>query len=211
MPKKFFYVLLIVCIVAGAGVTGYGVYTFLNPTKVEAPMPTHEFDSDDQDTFTADPDILDSWKPDTKGAVVGVPSLDIEVPLAKKGSYNGFLDIPKPPKAAWYNQSAEFGDKTGNSIVASHVDSKLQKVVPFKDLHKIEKGTPILVKGSDGKRHEYKASSIKVYDKSGLPDSLFDMSNDHKVALVTCSGETIGSGSYAHYPYNLVVMGEFVK
>ena len=54
MPKKFFYVLLIVCIVAGAGVTGYGVYTFLNPTKVEAPMPTHEFDSDDQDTFTAD-------------------------------------------------------------------------------------------------------------------------------------------------------------
>lgn len=167
-------------------------------------MPETYFSAQDQDTYvpTKNNFVL------KEGPVVAVPSLELQSELISTGAKDGYLILPKPPLATWYEKTAKLGANEGRTLIASHVDSGFGDAAPFSRLHKIEKGAPIQVRGDDGVLREYITKSIKLYERQELPDDLFRTTGAHELVLVTCSGPSIDAGEAAYYMYNLVVIAE---
>lgn len=196
--------LLILAVAAlGVGLIVKGLYLDSAPTS--APMPSKVFSESDADTYSGQ---KTAFVPSIKGPRIVIDSLELEAPLTQSGAKDGWLVLPDPPLATWYEKTAVIGAKQGRSLIASHVDFGQGDAAPFSQLHKIEKGAPIDVRTADGKTHEYKASSIQVYERQELPSDLFRMTGRHQLVLVTCSGPTVNSGKASYYLYNLVVIAD---
>lgn len=195
------FTIFTVVVLAGLGIVAYGLF---GGKPAVAPMPETFFSAQDHDTYVAKKNdfVL------SDGPVVAVPSLEMQSELISTGAKDGYLVLPKPPRATWYEKTAKLGADEGRTLIASHVDSGLGSAAPFSRLHKIEKGAPIQVRGDDGILREYKAKSIKLYERQELPNDLFRTTGDHELVLVTCSGPTIDAGEAAYYMYNLVVIAE---
>lgn len=195
-------------VLAGLGLVGYGVWTFLKPAP-SAPMPEVMFDEGSPDTYVDDGEF--QWDIDWSKPLVYVESLGIVSPLQQSGQDGrGYLELPDPPFSTWYDLSADLASPEGNSLIASHVDSGFGDLAPFGELHKIEKGAPVLVQGLDGVTREFKAESIAVYERQAIPDHLFETEGDKKLVLVTCSGPSIDDDDLPYYMYNLVVVADYV-
>lgn len=203
-------VVLVLTILVGVVVLAIG---FLGLNKVQsAPMPETTFTKTDPDTY-AGPTGKEAERliADLSGPMVSIPSIDVGAELVKTGAVNGWLTLPEPPAATWYEKTVELGSEQGRTLIASHVDSGFGDQAPFSRLHSIEKGAPIFVRGLDGKMHSYRATDIQVYERTALPDNLFSRSGRHELVLVTCSGPTVTSGEAAYYLYNLVVIAEPIQ
>lgn len=190
---------------AGVGLIAYG---FLGGTTTEdrqAPVPETLFNAADPDTWVAKPE---QFRSTLTGPMVAVPSLGLEAELTQTGAKNGYLELPDPPLATWFNKTVKPGAKNGRSLIASHVDFGHGAATPFSRLHRIEKGAPIQVRDADGALRNYKTTSINLYEREGLPKDVFRTTGKHELVLVTCSGPTINSGEASHYLYNLVVIAE---
>lgn len=217
---------LLFCIVAIA----FGIIISVSPD--EAPLPQYDFDASSQSTF----DGLDhtyalsgvAWKNhcaeneelpgaqswievetilDTNDPVLLIPSLCIAAPMTETDqSDTGLLNLPAPPYATRYIESAAIGADQGTSVVASHVNYNYGENAPFSRLHKIEKGAPIVVVESDGEEHYYTAEANELYEMTKLPDSVFAQDTAHSLNLITCSGSTItNEHGEEYFYYNLVV------
>lgn len=190
----------------------WGTLNLSSPSGAEAPRPETFFDAQDQDTYQG-PSVKDleaQALTDQEGPLIAIPSLEISSSLIATGAQDGYLVLPDPPLATWYEKTVEIGSTKGRSLIASHVDFGHGDAAPFSQLHRIEKGTPIVVRDFQGKTHRYKANSIEIYERRALPDDLFRSTGEHQLVLVTCSGKSIDSGEAAYYPYNLVVIAERV-
>lgn len=192
----------IAVILAGLGFVAYG---FFGQQAASAPIPDKFFSSTDADTYVP---TTNTFQVSPTGPLIAVPSLGLEAGLIATGAKDGFLVLPDPPQATWYEKTVALGAKNGRTLIASHVDSGHGDAAPFSRLHKIEKGAPIMVRDFEGTMHEYKATSIKVYERQRVPDELFRSTGKHELVLVTCSGPTINSGEASYYMYNLVVAAE---
>lgn len=174
-----------------------------------APMPETLFSAADPDTY--DRSTAKSQEQGfvmEHGPVVAVPSLGMQSSLVATGAKDGWLVLPDPPLATWYEKTSWPGAQAGNTLIASHVDYGHGEDAPFSQLHKIQKGAPILVRDFEGKLHTYKTTSIEVYERQGIPPNLFTTTGKPQLVLVTCSGPTIGAGEASYYMYNLVVTAE---
>lgn len=192
-------------VLTGVGLVAYGFLPGGKSEAAAAPVPEVLFSATDPDTYVV-PDS--EFTPTLTGPMVTVPSLGLEAELTVTGAKNGFLELPDPPKATWYDKTAELGAEAGRSVIASHVDFGHGDAAPFSKLHKIQKGAPIQVRGMDGELHEYVTTSIDLYERQEVPKDVFRTTGDHELVLITCSGPTVESGEAAHYLYNLVVIAE---
>lgn len=215
-------VVMTMLVIAACGLVAWWAW----PTQEAAPVPEHEFNTSSPSTFKdstlkkakaaapAGEDPLFT----SDGAEVAVPSLGINSPIKSEGTYakrytdgrvGDALILPEPPFAAWFNETAEIGSDEGNALIASHVDHGQGTLAPFSALSKIEKGTPVFVRGLDGKIYTYRASSIEVYARQEIPKDTFRVGGDPHLVLVTCSGPYVGAGRGAFgYLYNLVVVAD---
>ena len=203
--SRIITVITALAVLAGIGLVAYG---FLGGTKSEAhqaPVPSVLFNADDPDTYVPK---VEAFRPTLNGPMVRIPSLAMEAELTQTGAKNGYLELPDPPLATWYNKTAELGAAKGRSLIASHVDFGHGDAAPFSKLHKIEKGAPIQVRDMDGTLRNYKTTSINLYERQELPKDVFRTTGKHELVLVTCSGPTINSGEASYYLYNLVVIAE---
>lgn len=202
LPTVFFLVLML----AGGGLMWWG---YNNSEPEPAPEPAVFFDASDEDTHTGltiDEAVLAASQQlaDVDNGVA-VPDLDLVSPMISTGHTDGWLDLPDPPHSTFYNQTAEIGSPQGASVIASHVDYGHGEDAPFSALHKIDKGTPVIVK-SDGQLVVYKTEAIDLYTRQGLPPELFRLDGDPTAFLVTCSGAVIGENTdQPFYENNLVV------
>lgn len=186
------------------------VFGFSNSgVPASAPLPEKLFSAADPDTYQESSLPKKEKKFELgEGPLVAVPSLGMQSELVATGAEDGWLVLPDPPKATWYEKTSVPGASKGSSLIASHVDYGHGDAAPFSRLHKIQKGAPIVVRDFEGKMHKYKASSIQVYERQGIPPELFKTTGKHQLVLVTCSGPTINAGEASYYMYNLVVVAE---
>ena len=205
---------------------------------VAAPEPEEEFTAEDEDTYEGpeaeeliSTGVCDEYeKPDIEmhadqvdrlgeapidasydGAGICIPELNIFSPLIATDTNGVELILPEPPSTTWYERTVPVGSDEGRSLLASHVNFGHGSAAPFSQLHKIEKGTPIIVRDFEGEDHAYRATEITVYDQQALPDELFSSEGDHELVLVTCSGPTVERGDEAYFLYNLVVIAEPIE
>lgn len=205
-PNTIGLALALALVLAGAIMMGFALFGPKKVLEANAPEPAQVYSSTDPDTYQQDTNA--TWKSTIVGPRVTVPALKLEAPLTKTNEKDGYLDLPKPPRAAWYEQTVPLDADQGRTVIASHVDSGYGDAAPFSRLHNIEKGTPVVVRDFNGVEHTFKAVSIKLYERQDVPDSIFDVNGKHQLVLMTCSGPTIESGRAAHYLYNLVVIAD---
>lgn len=217
--------LLGLLVIVGLVLGSLFVYQGLQP-PAEAPMPLATFSEEDPDTIddpqgaseshsTSSSDSESNESKESKsakqidGPSVSVSSIGLKAPLiSTTAKPNGYLELPNPPDATWYQQTQPLGSDQGKTLIASHVDLGFGREAPFNRLHKIQKGALIDVVGLDGMEHTYKTSSLAIYPHNALPDSIFDVDGSPQLVLVTCSGPYLEIGDADYYEYNLVVTAD---
>lgn len=176
---------------------------FATPEVVSAPEPQTTFSIQDSDTYAGD--VEGPGLEALSGPGVAIPSVNVLSTLTHTDVDQGKLVIPEPPDATWYEKTAPLGSKQGTSMLAGHVNFGYGEAAPFHELHRVEKGAPIFVRDFKGVEREYKIVSIDKYQWHQLPESLFTVTGEPKIVLLTCSGPVTGEGDYKTFLYNLVV------
>lgn len=225
---SWIYALMLLFGVAVIGVAGYMfVSDYIQDTQAQvAPIPEEEalFDANSAATYDGPGRHEVDWEAEfdkidyqEEGNVAGVvvPSLGMYSETITTGAENGSLVLPDAPQGTWYEQTAEVGAEQGNSILAGHVNhSDTLDFSPWAQLHESERGMLIGVRDAEGDIFVYETTDMEIYSRQTLPDEYFRKDGDHRLHLVTCSGEVMEdpeSLGGRHFEHNLVVSGELVE
>lgn len=184
-PLLLVVLLALVCL--GGGLVYAAVAAAGKP--LSAPVPEVPFDVD-----AATPPSEDrSPAPTDLGPnMLAIPDLDIRTGLVSTGfGSNGSMVLPPPELVSHLTNGVTFGSETGTNLLAGHVDDGDRTHGAMWALHRIEPGTSIYVTDSAGKMWTYRATSLKLYEKTALPTELFATDGTPLLALVTCGGETV--------------------
>lgn len=102
---------------------------------------------------------------------------------------DGQLDVPDDPRSAgWWRGSSRVGDPSGNTFLAAHIDSPLQRLGPFAELYDARPGLRLVLR-SGGLRQVFRIRSVRLIRRESLtahPD-LYSPSGTRQLVLVTCA------------------------
>ena len=121
---------------------------------------------------------------------------------------NGVLQIPDDIRhVGWWDGSAYAGDPFGSTVIAGHVDSRLQGLGFFAQLLLIQVGDLITLR-SDAQDLTYRVVSATLISKEALASDgqAFDQHGPHRLVLITCSGQW--HPEVRSYDSNLVVVAD---
>jgi LPXTG-site transpeptidase (sortase) family protein len=121
---------------------------------------------------------------------------------------NGVLQIPDDIRhVGWWDGSAYAGDPFGSTVIAGHVDSRLQGLGFFAQLLLIQVGDLITLR-SDTQALTYRVVSAALISKEALASDgqAFDQHGPHRLVLITCSGQW--HPEVRSYDSNLVVVAD---
>lgn len=121
---------------------------------------------------------------------------------------NGVLQIPDDIRhVGWWDGSAYAGDPFGSTVIAGHVDSRLQGLGFFAQLLLIQVGDLITLR-SDTEALTYRVVSATLISKEALASDgqAFDQHGPHRLVLITCSGQW--HPEVRSYDSNLVVVAD---
>jgi hypothetical protein len=108
----------------------------------------------------------------------------------------------------WYRFGPRPG-APGSSVLAGHLDDRVQGPGEFAALHAAEVGDVVEVDLADGATLRFRVQTVEEVAKAALPDRLFTRSGPARLALVTCGGDfDPGTRSYQR---NVVVTAEPVR
>lgn len=152
------------------------------------------------------------------GAAVFVPSVCLASPMistdivtASDGSRQ--LELPETPWSTWYKQSAPPAATSGNTYIASHLNSYGHwENGPFKQLEAVPMGAPIIVRDEAGTYTVFTASeSLTALQSDAMTDpdlqqKLFRRDGEHTLSLITCVRGTSG-----HFDTNRILMAVAVQ
>lgn len=145
-------------------------------------------------------------------ARVIVESLGIDMPVEPHGlEPDGQMSLPESPfDAAWYEFGSAPNSRTGNTIIAAHVDDRVEGVGPFARLRTVPVGTVVSVIDEDGVRHTYEVRSVEKLDKGAVPwQRYFQTFGPERLVLVTCGGDFVEE--IRNYTDNYIVTAEKVS
>jgi LPXTG-site transpeptidase (sortase) family protein len=123
--------------------------------------------------------------------------LQIELPsghgavVEPEQTVNGVLQIPADiDHVGWWDGSAHAGDPFGSTVIAGHVDSRLQGLGFFAELLLMGVGDVITLR-SDSDALTYRVMSATLIDKEALAsdNQALDQRGPHRLVLITCSGQ----------------------
>ena len=115
---------------------------------------------------------------------------------------NNELDIPGASEVGWYQLGQRPG-QPGATVLAAHVSWKKQAGV-FARLGRLEPGSEVVVRLSDGSQARYVVTERTMYDKTALPyDRIWTRQGQEVLVLVTCGGEF--NPEIRRYRQNIVV------
>lgn len=157
------------------------------------------------------------------GPAVMVPSLCILSPLTSsnveaKDDGHKYLQLPPGPWATWYEQTPPAGHGEGNTVIASHVNTRGTHAdwSPFSHLKDIDSGAPIVVRDDSGEYHVYKETSTAEYKQTDLPsvEGMYRYDGPETLTLITCTGapgQATTRGGWVWFDWNLVVTATPVR
>lgn len=121
---------------------------------------------------------------------------------------NGVLQIPDDIRhVGWWDGSAYAGDPFGSTVIAGHVDSRLQGLGFFAQLLLIQVDDLITLR-SDTQALTYRVVSATLISKEALASDgqAFNQHGPHRLVLITCSGQW--HPEVRSYDSNLVVVAD---
>lgn len=121
---------------------------------------------------------------------------------------NGVLQIPDDIRhVGWWDGSAYAGDPFGSTVIAGHVDSRLQGLGSFAQLLLIQVDDLITLR-SDTQALTYRVVSATLISKEALASDgqAFNQHGPHRLVLITCSGQW--HPEVRSYDSNLVVVAD---
>ena len=151
---------------------------------------------------------------DAQGARVRFLPRQIELPSGRSAvvdpeeTVNGVLQIPADIQhVGWWDGSAYAGDPFGSTVIAGHVDSRLQGLGFFAELLITQVGDLITLR-SDAHAMTYRVVSATLVNKEALAseNQALDQRGPHRLVLITCSGQW--HPELRSYDSNLVVTAD---
>ena len=137
---------------------------------------------------------------------VEIDALNISAPVQRAGINTkvGALAVPtNVRRLGWWIDGAAPGDTYGTTLIAGHVDSKVQGAGAFKQLIRAKAGMRIRVTTSDGRVRQYRVTTNRRLLKESLPANIFTQRGAAKLVLVTCGGPF--NARIGHYRDNIIV------
>ncbi|MFF3320174.1 class F sortase [Streptomyces sp. NPDC003035] len=115
----------------------------------------------------------------------------------------GDMSLPRDGDfAGWWAMGAPPGASRGTVLIAGHVDTE-EGLGAFAELHRLDVGARVEVRGADGRVHRYRVTARRTYDRTELPGDLFSADGPPRLALLTCAGDY--DRSTGRYDDNLVL------
>ncbi len=136
---------------------------------------------------TTVPDQPSLWPP----VRIRLPSLGVDAPVIASGvDERGEMQVPDDIReTGWYRFSPPPGSAVGSSVVAGHVDDRVQGRGAFYDLAGLALGDPVIVTTTAGVDLDYRVSDVRRIAKTALPvDEIFALDGPPRLTLVTCGG-----------------------
>jgi hypothetical protein len=103
---------------------------------------------------------------------------------------DGLLEVPDDiDVAGWWRGGSRIGDPFGATLIAAHVDSRVQGLGPYAEVLRTEPGARLVVR-SVHQRQTFRVTSLRVVPRDGLSEvtGLFSVSGPRRLVLVTCAG-----------------------
>ena len=121
---------------------------------------------------------------------------------------NGVLQVPDDIQhVGWWGGSAYAGDPFGSTVIAGHVDSRLQGLGFLAELLIMQVGDLITLR-TDTHTLTYRVVSATLVNKEALAsdNQALDQRGPHRLVLITCSGQW--HPEMRSYASNLVVVAD---
>lgn len=163
-------------------------------------------------TSTAPPPVRQGTS--AQGARVRFIPRSIELPgggsatVEAEPTVDGVLQIPADIRhVGWWDGSSYAGDPFGSTVIAGHVDSRLQGLGFFAELILVQVGDVITVR-SETEALTYRVMSTTLVKKDALASESRALEQDgpHRLVLITCSGQWYPD--LRSYDSNLIVMAD---
>jgi sortase (surface protein transpeptidase) len=122
---------------------------------------------------------------------IRLPSLGVDAPVVASGvDERGEMQVPNDIReAGWYRFGPQPGSAAGSSVVAGHVDDRIQGRGAFYNLDGLVLGDPVIVTTTAGADLDYRVTDVRQIAKATLPvDDIFALDGPPRLALVTCGG-----------------------
>ena len=140
-------------------------------------------------------------------ATLELPSLDVTAEVDPVGlDDDGGMELPDDvARVGWYAPGVRAGEP-GTTVLAGHVDSRVQGPGALFDLRRLEPGDPIVV-GDGSERTTWRVTGRTRYPKDELPlDEIFRWDGPPTLVLITCGGDFVAEDG--QYRDNVVVYAE---
>ncbi|HVH24272.1 MAG TPA: class F sortase [Pseudonocardia sp.] len=118
--------------------------------------------------------------------------LGVDAPVLPVGVDGpGEMAVPADVRTVgWYRFGPRPGDQAGSSVLAGHVDDRVQGHGAFYQLIDIAAGDEVQVQMADGVELRYRVESVERVEKGRLPAAeLFARDGPPRLTLITCGGE----------------------
>lgn len=122
---------------------------------------------------------------------VRLPTLGVDAAVIATGvDEHGEMEVPENIReAGWYRFSETPGSAQGSSVVAGHIDDKIQGRGAFYDLVGLTPGDPVVITTAAGTELGYHVTDVRQIAKAALPvDDLFSLDGPPRLTLITCGG-----------------------
>ncbi|WP_257349503.1 class F sortase [Pseudalkalibacillus decolorationis] len=139
---------------------------------------------------TEDIEIIKDNRKGINPVTIDIPAIDVKADIEHVGKLpDGRMGVPdNTDNVAWYEPGTKPGDP-GNAVIAGHVDDLTSPAV-FYNLHKLEKGDKIHVKGKKGKTLTFEVYKKKIFPRLDAPLlDIFGFTYASTLNLITCTGE----------------------
>jgi hypothetical protein len=104
------------------------------------------------------------------------------------GADGGLVVPERAATVGWWSPSAMPGGSGGTTVIAGHVDSRVDGLGALSALRWVEVGEPVLLYGADGREVRYRVVARRQYLKAALPRELFAVGGPPRLVLITCGG-----------------------
>jgi LPXTG-site transpeptidase (sortase) family protein len=122
---------------------------------------------------------------------IRLASIDVDAAVEPVGvDGGGEMAVPEDVRTiGWYRFGPGPG-ADGSTVLAGHVDDRLQGHGAFYRLTDVVAGDPVQVQLSDGRDVRFRVSEVERIEKSQLPTgALFARTGPPRLTLITCGGE----------------------
>jgi hypothetical protein len=103
---------------------------------------------------------------------------------------DGVLDVPDDIRVAgWWRGGSRIGDPFGATLVAAHIDSRVQGLGPYAEVLRAGPGARLVLRSAH-LRQKFRVTALRVVPRDRLEDAtdLFSVSGPRRLVLVTCAG-----------------------